>query len=79
MRIFDLKHGWLVPHPYNDDPSPGRTIYPEPLHLAGQAQPNYSPGEYVVRREDEVDADELDHAREWLWHLQNGRIGAGKD
>lgn len=82
MRQFNLKHGFLVPHPDDDDRSnPGRTIYPEPMRMAepGWKHRNYEAGEYVARREDEVTDDELWAAREWLRHVEAGRIGGKRD
>ena len=76
MRQFDLKHGWLVPNPGNESADPGRTIYPEPMRMAehGWAQRS-STGESVQRREDHVTDEERDAAREWLRHVEAGRIG----
>jgi hypothetical protein len=77
MRQFNLKHGWLVEHPNNRDDAPGRTIHPEPMRLAepNWRGPNHAPGEREVRRECDAEDEELQAAREWLWHLENGRLG----
>jgi hypothetical protein len=52
----------------------GRTIYPEAV---GMAEPGWAwqRGETVMRREEEVSDEEHAAAREWLWHLEAGRIG----
>lgn len=78
MRRFNLKGEWLIDHPQNRDDAPGRTIHPEGLRLAepGWRGPNHAPGEQLVRRECDIDDEELRAAREWLWHVENGRIGA---
>ena len=90
MRQFDLKHGWLVPNPGNESADPGRTIYPEAMRMAEdgwdrRAQPVRGTGEHgderarsesVQRREDHVTDEELDAAREWLRHVEAGRIGS---
>jgi hypothetical protein len=78
IRQFNLKDGTLVPHPDADDrANPGRTIYPEPMRMAepNWTQRNYASGESVQRREDDVTDDELRAAREWLAHVEAGRIG----
>jgi hypothetical protein len=77
MRQFNLKGEWLAPHAANESDDPGRTIYPEGLRMAepGWVQQNWARGESVVRRESDVTEDQDRHAREWLWHLENGRIG----
>lgn len=77
MRQFNLKGEWLVPHAPNESAAPGRTIYPEGLRMAepGWKGPNYTVGERVVPNESHVEADQHRAAREWLWHLENGRIG----
>ena len=33
-------------------------------------------GEHVVQRNSDVEDEQLRAAREWLWHLENGRIGS---
>ena len=90
MRQFNLKQGWLVPDPVDAECAPGRTIHPEELRMAepgwarqrgnGRAQTvrgtvEHNHGETVMRPEGEVEDDELRSAREWLWHVQAGRIG----
>ena len=77
MRRFNLKGEWLVPHAGDESDAPGRTIYPEGLRRAegGWKGPNFAGGERVARREGDVEEDQLRAAREWLWHLENGRIG----
>jgi len=80
MRSFNLKDGTVVPHPANEDrTSPGRTIHPEPMRMAeeGWVQRNWT-GESVQRREDHVTDEERDAAREWLRHVEAGRIGGGR-
>jgi len=93
MRVLNLKHGWLVPHYADAESAAGRTIYPEPLRMAepgwarevcwnGRAQTVRGPvehgdGETVMRPEGEVENDELRAAREWLWHVENGRSRRG--
>jgi hypothetical protein len=61
----------------------GRTIYPEAMRMAetGWARQAWDGGETVMRREGEVSDEEHAAAREWLWHLDAGRIGpqAGKE
>jgi hypothetical protein len=76
MRQFNLKHGWLVPDPVEAECAPGRTIYPEPMRMAepGWARQPWQGGEMVVRPEGEIEDEEHTAAREWLWHLENGRI-----
>jgi hypothetical protein len=81
MRQFSLKHGTLVPHPDADDRTqPGRMIYPEPMRMAepGWVERNTASGETVQRRESDVTDEELRAAREWLAHVEAGRIGGGK-
>jgi len=75
VRQFDLKHGWLVPNPGNESADPGRTIYPEPMRMAEDGWVHNTPSESVQRREDHVTDEELDAAREWLRHVEAGRIG----
>ena len=77
MRQFNLKGEWLVPHAPNDEDAPGRTIYPEPLRMTepGWVQRNRSQSEFVQRRECDVEDDQLRAAREWLAHVEAGRIG----
>ena len=41
--------------------------YPQPLFIPG-----------LQRREEDVEEEELEHARDWLRHLEAGRIGGGK-
>jgi hypothetical protein len=87
MRSFNLKGEWLVPHAYNDEDAPGRTIYPVPLRIhpfdlaqdrnAGWVQRNWAQSEFVQRRECDGEDDQLRAAREWLAHVENGRIGTG--
>ena len=71
----------LVPHPYNRSSHPGRTIIPysEYLRHGEQKGPNTVRGEHVVPR-DEPSDEQIRAASEWLWHVENGRIGpsAGK-
>jgi hypothetical protein len=76
MRQFNLKGEWLVAHPENESDVPGRRIHPEPMRMAEPAwvQRNWS-GESVQRREDHATDEELDAAREWLRHVEAGRIG----
>ena len=69
----------VIPHPHNRSSHPGRTIIPYSEYLrrgelAGKRQ-NYRTGEYVVRQYEHGTADERRAAREWLWHVENGRIG----
>lgn len=80
MRRFNLKGEWLVPHPENEHRAPGRTIYPEPMRMAepGWVKQNWKQGETVVRREGEVEDEEERAAREWLAHVEAGRIGGSK-
>lgn len=77
MRQFNLKGEWLVPHPPNESAAPGRTIYPEGLRMAepGWKGPNYAPAERVVEREDDVTEEQMRAAREWMAHVEAGRIG----
>ena len=77
MRSFNLKGERLVPHPYDDEDAPGRTIIPysEYLRHGEQKGPNYVRGEHVVPRDDYVSDEQVAAAREWLWHVENGRIG----
>jgi hypothetical protein len=76
MRQFDLKHGYLVPDPVEAESAPGRTIYPEPMRMAepGWARQSWQGEEVMMRPEGEVEDEELHAAKEWLWHLENGRI-----
>ena len=55
----------------------GRTVYPEPMREAepGWARQAWEQGERVVRREGDVEKGERDAAREWLGHVEAGRIG----
>lgn len=66
MRTFSLKDGRLIHRPENESSHPGRTIHPEPLRLAepGWVQRNFAQGEFVQRREDVIEQEELDAARE---------------
>jgi len=77
MRQFDLKQGWLIEHPNNREDAPGRTIHPEPMRLAepGWRGPNHGSGEHVASRECDIEDEQHRAAREWLWHVENGRIG----
>ena len=77
MRTFSLKDGRLIDHPGDESSHPGRTIHPEPLRMAepGWVQHNYAQGEFVQRRDDVIEQEELDAAREWLRHVEAGRIG----
>ena len=77
MRRFNLKGEWLMPHASDESDQPGRTIYPEPMRMAeqGWVQPSWAGGEEVVRREGDVEDEQLDAAREWLAHVEAGRIG----
>ena len=77
MRQFNLKQGWLAPNPYNDDPAPGRTVYPEPMRLSEPdwARQEWEQGERIVGREGDVEKGERDAAQEWLRHVEAGRIG----
>lgn len=77
MRSFNLKGEWLVPHAPNEEPAPGRTIYPEPMRMAGPGWKGTksAEGETVVRREGDVTDEEERAAREWLAHVEAGRIG----
>ena len=76
MRQFNLKGEWLAGHPHNRCADPGRTIHPEPMRLAEPWRPaNHAPGEQLVSRESDVDEEQHRAAREWLWRLENGRIG----
>jgi len=76
-RNLPMPHEYPVPQPYNDETAPGRTIYPEPMRMAeqGWARPNYGPSEYVTRREAHVEDEERSAARDWLRHVEAGRIG----
>jgi hypothetical protein len=76
IRSFSLKDGTVVPNPYDQDrANPGRTIYPEPMRMAEQGWVHNTPSESVQRREDHVTDEELETAREWLRHVEAGRIG----
>jgi hypothetical protein len=77
MRSFNLKGEWLVEDPLNESPDPGRTIYPEKLRMAepGWVARNWVPHEMEVRRECEVSDVEFEAARDWLRHVEAGRIG----
>ena len=89
MKSFNLKGEWLVPHAPNDEQAPGRTIYPEPLLMAEpewdrRSQPVRGTGahgderkqrEFAVRREGDVEDEEMRAAREWLAHVEAGRTG----
>ena len=89
MRSFNLKDCTVVSHPANDDSThPGRTIRPEPMRepgwiaaRSGSGGPastgmrNWT-GESVQRRENHVTDEERDAAREWLRHVEAGRIGS---
>ncbi|HEX5258094.1 MAG TPA: hypothetical protein VFW35_04850 [Sphingomicrobium sp.] len=76
MRSFNLKHGTVVPHPENESDDPGRTITSEPMRMAenGWVQQACG-GESVQRREDHITDEEERAAREWLAHVEAGRIG----
>jgi hypothetical protein len=78
MRRFNLKGEWLMPHGPNDEAAPGRVIYPEPMRMAerGWVQRNWGGGETVQRREDDVTDEEMRAVREWLAHVDAGRIGS---
>jgi hypothetical protein len=67
---------YLVPNDFNDDPSPGRTLHLEQLRRAepGWSGPAWA-GESVVRREGDVEDEEMRAAKEWLAHVEAGRIG----
>ena len=77
MRQFNLKGEWLIPHAPNESNDPGRTIHPEGLRMAegGFKGPNTAPGERVVQNESNVEDDQHRAAREWLRHVEAGRIG----
>ena len=77
IRTFSLKDGRLIDRPENESSHPGRTTYPEPLRMAegGWVQRNYAQAEFVQRREDVIEQEEHDAAREWLRHVEAGRIG----
>lgn len=86
MRQFNLKHGTLVPDPVEAECAPGRTIYPgiaddrlgQPMRIAesGWARQKWEGGETVTRPEGEVTDEEIRAAKEWLWHVEAGRIGS---
>lgn len=85
VRLFNLKGELLIEHRPNDDPLPGRMIYPEPMRMAsfaaaqdrkrGWVRQNFGPSEEVMRREDVVEDEMLAAAREWMEHVEAGRIG----
>ncbi|HXS50842.1 MAG TPA: hypothetical protein VN713_12065 [Sphingomicrobium sp.] len=77
MRRFNLKGEWLVPHPPNESDAPGRTITPEPTRMAEQGWFRNRHAESVQRREDHLTDEEQWAAREWLRHVEAGRIGGG--
>src|SRR6185437_9314151 len=74
MRRFNLKGEWLVPHPPNESAAPGRTITPEPMRMAEPGRVYRPTGESVQLREDQVTDEEMEAAREWLRHVEDGRI-----
>ena len=67
----------VIPHPHNRSSHPRRTInpYSEYLRHGEMKGPNYVRGEYVVPQYEHGTADERRAAREWQWHVDNGRIG----
>lgn len=77
MRQFNLKGEWLVPDAGDESDAPGRKIYPEPMRMAepGWKGANFAVGERVVEREGDVTDDQMRAAREWLAHVEAGRIG----
>ena len=54
----------------------GRTIYPEEMCMGkpAWARQAWAGGETVMRREGEVEDDELRALREWLWHVEAGHF-----
>ena len=77
IRSFSLKDGTVVPNPENESENPGRTIYPEPMRMAEQGWFRNRHAESVQRREDHLTDEEQWAAREWLRHVEAGRIGGG--
>jgi len=74
-----MKQEHLV-HRNDAEPSlPGRTIHPDSEALRrgepGWPQRNWHESEFEQRREGEIEAEEYDAARDWLRHVESGRIG----
>ena len=49
-----------------------------PVYAKGVPHPQPIPDTGVQRRECDIEQEGRDAAREWLWHVQNGRIGGGE-
>ena len=78
MKKFKGVH--VLPNPHIQSSHPGRTIIPYSEYLRhgelGEKRQNYRSGEHVVPQYEHGSADERSAAREWQWHLENGRIGS---
>ena len=77
MRRFDLKGEWLVEGPQNVESARGRVIYPAGMRMAerGGVERHWGSDALEVRRQDEVETERRRAAREWLAHVEAGRIG----
>ena len=69
------------PHPQREDDQPGRRIIPHSTMLQhaepGWAQRNWTRTEFVQRPEGVLTQRECDAQRDWLRHVEAGRIGEG--
>jgi hypothetical protein len=59
MKTWTLKHGRRAARPHGQDGA-----YPQPLATPGEQRP-----------EGVIEQEQLDAAREWLRHVEAGRIG----